>query len=187
MLSSAELTAQEYKTWVAQYLDDVVDRIARVSDAAVSFVVIDGQPSKCLVEYAMRSRADLMVMSTHGRGALIRAWLGSVADHVLKGVAIPILLVRPDESGSTDLTKGIKFNHVVAAVDGSELRVVLRLLDQRGTAARAAGTSRRPHRTGSASPAPLKSARRAPHGPLETPLWMLYPHARISGVGFNDQ
>ena len=120
-LSGTDLTAQKYKTWLAQYLHEVVARVARISDVAVSFVIIDGQPSKRLVEHAKRSHADLMVMSTHGRGALSRAWLGSVADHVLKGVAIPILLVRADESGSTDLSRNIKLNHVIAAVDGSEL------------------------------------------------------------------
>ena len=91
-LSSPEPTALKYKTWLAEYLYDVVGRIARVSDAAVSFVLIDGQPSKRFAAYAKRSCADLMVMSSQCRGALSRAWLGSVADHVLA-----VLLIHSSE------------------------------------------------------------------------------------------
>jgi hypothetical protein len=37
-------------------------------------------------------------MATHGRGGLRRALLGSVADKVLRGSTLPLLLVRPRRS-----------------------------------------------------------------------------------------
>lgn len=47
------------------------------------------------------SRADLVVLATHGRGGLSRAWLGSVADYLLRHAAAPVLLVRPTEVPAT--------------------------------------------------------------------------------------
>lgn len=39
--------------------------------------------------------ADLIVLTTHGRGGLGRVVLGSVADKVVRGAASPVLLYRP--------------------------------------------------------------------------------------------
>jgi nucleotide-binding universal stress UspA family protein len=44
-----------------------------------------------------REHADLIVMSTHGRGGLQRLWLGSVAIKVVRGTTLPVLLVREKE------------------------------------------------------------------------------------------
>jgi nucleotide-binding universal stress UspA family protein len=72
---------------------------------------------------------DLVVMSTHGRGGLERVWAGSVADHVMRHVRLPVLLVPPtlaDRSAPPNaLPLGvaeppeIRPSHVVAATDGS--------------------------------------------------------------------
>lgn len=48
--------------------------------------VIDGDASKW--------RADLIVIGTHGRSGLSRLLLGSVAEGVVCGAAVPVLLVR---------------------------------------------------------------------------------------------
>jgi nucleotide-binding universal stress UspA family protein len=39
---------------------------------------------------------DAIVMSTHGRGGLVRWVYGSVADKVLRHADVPVLLVRAD-------------------------------------------------------------------------------------------
>jgi nucleotide-binding universal stress UspA family protein len=49
-----------------------------------------------ILSEATARKADLVVMSTHGRGGLTRAVIGSVADRVLKKGAVPLALVRPD-------------------------------------------------------------------------------------------
>ena len=41
--------------------------------------------------------ADLVAIETHGRGGLSRLFLGSVADKVLRGSTLPVLLQRPIE------------------------------------------------------------------------------------------
>jgi len=42
--------------------------------------------------------ADLIVVTTHGQSGLARLLLGSVADKVIRGTEIPVLLYRPRES-----------------------------------------------------------------------------------------
>jgi nucleotide-binding universal stress UspA family protein len=54
-----------------------------------------GRPAEEIIDYAERNGMDLIVMSTHGRSGLSRWILGSVADKVLHGTHLPILLVRP--------------------------------------------------------------------------------------------
>jgi nucleotide-binding universal stress UspA family protein len=70
-----------------------------------------------LGRYARMQTADLIVMTSHGRGGFSRAWMGNVADAVMRGSGIPVLIVRPDGT----LTVPIDFRHIVIALDGSPL------------------------------------------------------------------
>jgi nucleotide-binding universal stress UspA family protein len=45
---------------------------------------------------AMAQPGDLIVMSTHGRGGLVRWFLGSVAEDVVRRAPVPVLLIRID-------------------------------------------------------------------------------------------
>lgn len=51
-----------------------------------------------ILDYADHNAVDLIAMSTHGRSGIGRWLLGSVADKVIHGAKMPVLLVRPDES-----------------------------------------------------------------------------------------
>jgi nucleotide-binding universal stress UspA family protein len=44
-------------------------------------------------------KADLVVMSSHGRRGLSRLFMGSVAETVLRHSAVPVFIVRPTEEG----------------------------------------------------------------------------------------
>src|SRR5215813_7901777 len=57
-----------------------------------------GPPAAAIVEAAAVQKADLIVMSTHGRSGLGRLVLGSVAESVLRGTTAPILVVRADHA-----------------------------------------------------------------------------------------
>jgi nucleotide-binding universal stress UspA family protein len=50
-------------------------------------------PVHAILDAAARQRADLIVMSTHGRGGLSRMLYGSVADQILRRATVPVLLV----------------------------------------------------------------------------------------------
>jgi len=66
--------------------------------AAIQAHVWYGVPASVIVEAARTNRADVIVMSTHGRSGLGRLVFGSVAESVLRGTRVPILLVRPAEA-----------------------------------------------------------------------------------------
>lgn len=63
--------------------------------------VVAGSAGPAIVEAARTLDADLIVMATHGRSGVARAILGSVADHVARHAACPVLLVRPSEGRSS--------------------------------------------------------------------------------------
>jgi nucleotide-binding universal stress UspA family protein len=59
-------------------------------------------------------------MSTHGRGPLQRAWLGSVADHLVRNLEVPVLLVRPQE-GAFASHPPPTIGRILVPLDGSPL------------------------------------------------------------------
>ena len=76
------------------YLQGHADRL-RADDTTASMQAIVGQPSTTVPEVARCIGADLIVMATHGRSALSRRMLGSVAIATIQRAAMPVLLVRP--------------------------------------------------------------------------------------------
>jgi nucleotide-binding universal stress UspA family protein len=71
--------------------------VARAKAAGVraSGALLDlGVTHEQIVRFARARRADLIVMGTHGRGALTKALLGSVASRVLTTSRCPVVTVR---------------------------------------------------------------------------------------------
>lgn len=119
LVSEWPLGAPQVQEWFERYLDDLCDRIASVTDATISSKVISGPVATRLEEWSKRSGVDLIVMATHGRGPVSRAWLGSVADHVVRHVTIPVLLIRPADDSEIDLGAAPRFDRILIALDGS--------------------------------------------------------------------
>lgn len=93
---------------------------ARRSRIQVATAVLDGPVGRTLLEYVADSGADLVAMSTHGRGPLQRAWLGSVADELLRTLQVPLLLVRPVE-GEPPAPATLAGGELLVPLDGSGL------------------------------------------------------------------
>lgn len=75
--------------------------------------------ARVLADHA-RQYADLIVMSTHGRSGVKRAWLGSIADALLRIAPRPLLLVRPEDvefSLAARADRGI--DNILIPLDGS--------------------------------------------------------------------
>ena len=70
--------------------------------------------------HAIESDVDLVVMTTQGRGPVARFWLGSVADRLVRQMAIPMLFVRPWEV-VVNPTQEPKFGCMLIPLDGSQL------------------------------------------------------------------
>jgi nucleotide-binding universal stress UspA family protein len=102
------------------YLDGVVERIQRASGLRVTSALREGGVPEVIQEQVAARGADLVVMTTHGRGHLARFWLGSVADELIRRLPAPILLVRPGDA-LADLAGGAVLKHILIPLDGSNL------------------------------------------------------------------
>lgn len=111
-----ETSARE---WSESYLDEVRGRVSGSTGDGVDTTVRSGRVSEALRQRAEETGADLTVMATHGRGALTRAWLGSVADSFLRHAPCPVLLIRPEED-SVDPDREWAPSTILVPVDGSE-------------------------------------------------------------------
>jgi nucleotide-binding universal stress UspA family protein len=67
----------------------------RRQGTAVSFLIWEGEPGPSIVDAASSEAVDLVVVGTHGRGALGRLLIGSVSDFVVRNAPCPVLVVRP--------------------------------------------------------------------------------------------
>jgi nucleotide-binding universal stress UspA family protein len=79
------------------YLTSAASRLASPEGARLDVLV--GPPAPQIEDYATLNNIDLVVMTSHGRGGIARAALGSVTDRLLGGPA-PVLVVRAEMTPS---------------------------------------------------------------------------------------
>ena len=82
----------------ASYLAQLADRL-RGEGLTVTTQVMNGPVASAILDYADSIPADMIAMSTHGRSGFSRWLVGSVADKVVHGAKVPILLIRPSKDG----------------------------------------------------------------------------------------
>jgi nucleotide-binding universal stress UspA family protein len=105
------------------YIDRLATCLSERWEIAITTTVLDGDAADMLYNHAHASGADLVVMTTHGYGPLGRAWMGSVADTLVRRLPMPLLLARP-HAEALDLLEAIHerpFAHVLIPLDGSAL------------------------------------------------------------------
>jgi nucleotide-binding universal stress UspA family protein len=73
------------------YLEDLA---AGIKEVPVQVVTVEGKPYIQIIRFAEEQEIDLIVMSTRGHSGLSRWLLGSVADRVVRGATVPLLLVQ---------------------------------------------------------------------------------------------
>jgi nucleotide-binding universal stress UspA family protein len=100
-----------------RYLDGVANRLRTRQIAAVSTIILYGEPGAALLEAERTAQADLVVMATHGRTGLGRATMGSVADHMLRKGQAPVLLAR----AAGERQEEVSLAHALIPLDGSAL------------------------------------------------------------------
>lgn len=84
-----DLAREQMATFMAEHL-------GTPGLSVVSKVVL-GRPSPTILDYASQQRMDMIVIATHGRGALTHMLLGSVTDKVVRKAPCPVLTVRHPE------------------------------------------------------------------------------------------
>jgi nucleotide-binding universal stress UspA family protein len=97
-LPGEEQSVASEREWLARRADALRERGLR----ATTDVVLHQHAGRAIVEYAATHGADVIALSTHGRSALKRLVMGSVANHLLHSSDAMLLVVRPTGPFSED-------------------------------------------------------------------------------------
>jgi nucleotide-binding universal stress UspA family protein/YHS domain-containing protein len=76
----------------------VLDAMAaslRARGVTTSALLVEGEAASEITSAAHDGGYDLIAMATHGSGALARALVGSVTDHVIRTSEVPVLVIQP--------------------------------------------------------------------------------------------
>jgi nucleotide-binding universal stress UspA family protein len=109
-----------FKKHEQAYLDAVVGRLQKTASVPVTSALTRGLIVDGILERAHTKAADLIVMTTHGRGTASRFWLGSVALDVVLNAPAPILLVHPQEAAAAPRPEPT-LRRILVPLDGSKL------------------------------------------------------------------
>ncbi len=71
-----------------------VETSGKAKNVEVESVILEGSPAHEIVNFAEENDIDLIVMGTHGKNAIERFLLGSVAENVVRHSRKAVLVVR---------------------------------------------------------------------------------------------
>ncbi len=107
---------------VSQYLETQVGACATVApDVHTQGLLKIGDASREILNVASELDAQMVVLTTHGRGGVDRLISGSVADQVVRNGHIPVLLIRRWEHPVLELTSEHPGWRVLVPLDGTKL------------------------------------------------------------------
>lgn len=94
-LSQADLVRirEQTQEWAREYLDGIAE-MPRQRGVSVVRSTVEGPAKAAILQFAEANQVDLIVICTRGRSGVSRWLMGSVADRVVRGANIPVLLVR---------------------------------------------------------------------------------------------
>jgi nucleotide-binding universal stress UspA family protein len=90
-------TAQEMVDLAREQMNSFVGEHLSGVGFAVVWKVLLGRPYPTILDYAAQQHMDMIVIATHGRGALTHMLLGSVTEKVVRKAPCPVLTVRHPE------------------------------------------------------------------------------------------
>lgn len=73
---------------------EALKKVVADQGVKVDAMVLEGQPAFAIIDHAADGRFDLIVMGTHGRTGFSHAFMGSVAERVVRRAPCPVLTVR---------------------------------------------------------------------------------------------
>lgn len=93
---SIEATGMSLGSLMETWESDAQKRLdgLELGDVGGERVTKVGQPHNEIIRYAESKKSDLIVIGTHGRGAIEHMLLGSVAEKVVRTAPCPVLTVR---------------------------------------------------------------------------------------------
>lgn len=120
VLEITEQAFEEERIARLRKLEALGVQLRALGDIRVLTALEDGPVAPTLRDYARKFRADLIVMSSHSRGGIKRAALGSVTDYLIRHANIPVLVVKqPVSFVGTHFQEAV--GRIVVPLDGSEL------------------------------------------------------------------
>ena len=87
----------EMKDEATDYLNKVSEGLRNEKLTVMCKVSVSANPADEIIKTEEETNADLVAMSTHGRSGIFRFALGSIADKVMRGGTVPVLMVRASE------------------------------------------------------------------------------------------
>lgn len=100
----------------AEAVLDAAEASVRTSGVPVRRAELDGAAAEEILALARTASADLIVMGTHGRRGLYRMAVGSTAEAVIRGAAVPVFVAT---QACENLPNARALSHALVAVDGS--------------------------------------------------------------------
>ena len=89
------LSYTEWTRRLGEQAECELDQIRhRLEGIPVSTEVLFGKPARAIVAAAHANNADLIVMGTHGYGAMMHLVMGNVAERVVRTADCPVLTIR---------------------------------------------------------------------------------------------
>lgn len=93
---AAEIAQQRVRA-AERYLHSVAERLRADQANVETRIVIEPQAAAAILNEAQDGEDSVIALATHGRGGVARLLLGSVADKVVRGANVPVLLYRPQQ------------------------------------------------------------------------------------------
>src|SRR5262249_22970957 len=95
MIDQVEKLQAELRKEAEGYLEGVAAKLRARSLRVQTKTGLEDQPAVAILHEAKPPAIDAVALETHGRHGLSRLFLGSVADKVIRGAAVPVLVHRP--------------------------------------------------------------------------------------------
>lgn len=93
----------EMQTEAQLYLEKAGKGLQQIKQVNVVYKIsVNENPAEEIINAEREIKADLVAMSTHGRSGLSRFAIGSVADKVMRGGSVPVLMVKAAQPGSDE-------------------------------------------------------------------------------------
>jgi nucleotide-binding universal stress UspA family protein len=97
-----------------QYLNSAASRLRETQTSVTAHVIEAGSPAPAIMDYAETHGADLIVLSSSGAGGVKRLLLGSVADSIVRGTDVPVVVCNARHATEPDT--------VLAGHEGEQIR-----------------------------------------------------------------
>jgi nucleotide-binding universal stress UspA family protein len=110
--ATSEKIEREHREQTSRMMSSLVDPKDQ-ADLDLQIRVKTGNIEEEIYSSISEEKADVLVMGTHGRGIVARAFIGSVTQHILRKVPVPVLTV-------CRVSRPLTFDRILFATDLSD-------------------------------------------------------------------